>query len=443
MEKRKLKISPQLFIIITFVVTILCGTLCLIMPFATTNNQGLPFIDALFIATSATCVTGLSPIVCGVELTLFGQIILAILIEIGGLSFLSVISFIFIVFGRKMDINQRFLLKEQLNLDSIRGIVRVVKRIIILSLSVQIIGAFIFFFIFKFSYNFPVGTSIKLSLFQALSAFNNAGFDLFKEGTSMAPYRNDILLNVVTMMLIVLGGIGFVVIHEIFKKRSWRRLSLNTKVVLVMTVALIFGGAFLFKLFMWNDLSFMDAIFSSVTARTAGFATIDMSTLNMPSYILMLFLMFIGASPCSTGGGLKTTTFFVLVLTLIANIKGTTPHAFSRKITKIQMQKACSLFTLEIIYLISAILGVSIAENIAGNGIGLGSIVFEVVSAFATVGLSQGITASLCLGSKIIIILTMFIGRLGPLTMVTVWFNRKTLLVENDIKYVEGKIMIG
>lgn len=443
MKEKKIKLSPQLFIIITFAITIFIGTICFILPFATTDSKGLPFLDALFVATSATCVTGLSPIVCGTELTLFGQIVLAVLIEIGGLSFLSVISFIFIALGKKMDLNQRFLLKEQLNQDSIHGIVKLLKRIIALSLSIQLLGAFASFFVFMFSYDFSFGTSLKLALFHSVSSFNNAGFDLFKEGTSMIPYRQDIALNIITMILIVLGGLGFVVITDIFKKKRWRKFALNTKVVLVVSACLIFGGALLFKLFMWNELSFMDALFSSITSRTAGFATIDMSSLNGPAYILMMFLMFIGASPCSTGGGFKTTSFFVLILTAIAYVNGTTPHAFSRKISRSQMQRTCSLFILEIIYLFIAILGVVIVENFFGEGLGVESLAFEVVSAFATVGLSQGVTASLCIGSKIIIIITMFIGRLGPLTMVSIWLNRKTLLEENDIKYVEGKILIG
>ena len=265
-EKKKFKITPSILIILTFITTILVGTILLVLPISTVDRKGVNFIDSLFIATSATCVTGLSPIACGEVLSIFGQAVLAILIEIGGLSFLTIVSFIFIIIGKKMDISSRVLLKEQLNQDSIKGVSHLIKRIVFASLSIQLIGAIASFFVFKFGHNIPVGQSIRLSLFHAISAFNNAGFDLFTGiEPSMIGFRNDIALNIITMILILLGGIGFVVMSEIVTKKKWRFFSLNTKVVLIMTLILFVGGTILFKLFMWNEMTFLQAMFSSVT----------------------------------------------------------------------------------------------------------------------------------------------------------------------------------
>ncbi len=444
MEKaqKKFRITAPLVIILTFIVTILFGTICFCLPFATTDFKGLSFVNSLFLATSATCVTGLTPIVCSDSLSLFGQIILCILIEIGGLSFLTIVSFIFLMFGRKFDVRTTFLLKEQLNQESANGVKRLVINVISFSFSIQLIGAFILFFIFRFKYDYATHSAIKLSLFHAISSFNNAGFDLLG-GQSLIPFKDDILLNLVTMALIILGGLGFIVFTEIVEKHKWRKFSLHTKIVIVMTFWLVIGGTLLFKLFMWSEMTWTQAMFSSVTARTAGFASFDMSQLSGPGFVLMILLMFIGASPCSTGGGFKTTSFFVLICSLFGFIKGSTPHAFKRKISSQQMEKTFALFILEITYIVIASIIITYFEKIKGSGLDTKGLIFEVVSAFATVGLSQNITPNLCSASKILIIVTMFLGRLGPLTIVSIWNNRKNALVEKDIKYVEGNIVIG
>lgn len=442
-KKKKFKMTAPLFIILTFLVVIGIGTICLSMPFATSDGEPLEFVDALFVATSATCVTGLSTIACGIKLSLFGQIVLASLIEIGGLSFLTIVSFIMLMLGKKIDVRYRMLMKEQLNQSNASGIKHLIINIVEVALSIQFIGAIACFFVFRFGgYGYDTPTAIKLGIFHSISSFNNAGFDLFGE-SSMMNFRHDYLLNFITMILIILGGLGFVVMREVVAKRKWRKFSLHTKVVIIMTLVLTLGGALLFKLFMWSELNLVDSLFCSVTARTAGFTTIDMKSLNGPAYLLMCFLMFIGASPGSTGGGFKTTSFFVLILTLVAFSRGSSPHAFKRKISRQQMEKMFALFTMEITYIIGASCILAYTEHLAGSDLTVSQLVFETISAFATVGLSQDTTMFLHEVSKFVIIVTMFIGRLGPLTIISIWNNRKNALVERDIKYVEGNIIIG
>ncbi|MBP5216453.1 MAG: hypothetical protein J6038_01305, partial [Bacilli bacterium] len=219
--------------------------------------------------------------------------------------------------------------------------------------------------------------------------------------------------------------------------------TLNTKIVLVMTLILIVVGTILFKAFNWRKMSILQALFSSVTARTAGFTSFDMAELSNASYITMIVLMFVGASPCSTGGGFKTTSLFILASALVAYLRGRSPRAFYRKISQEQIEKTLALFIVEIAYLVVVSTILCWIETDFGSGLDAKAVVFEVVSAFATVGLSQGVTDALSIGGKIIIVFTMFIGRLGPLTILSIWNNRANMFREREIGYVEEKIIIG
>lgn len=448
-KEKKIKsrrLSPSFAIVISFLAVITLGTICLLLPYATTDGKGLSFIDALFTATSATCVTGLSTITPGTDLTLFGQIVLAVLIEIGGLSFLTLVSFVFVLFGRKLTFGTQMVIRDQLNQDSIYELKRLVIRIIVIALIVQLIGAGASFLVFYYKYTLPLETSIKYGIFHSVSSFNNAGFDIFEfvGEASFMHFQNDIALNAITMVLIVMGGLGFITIFDVMKKKfNWKRFTLNTKIVLSMTGILIVLGTIFFKIFNWSEMNWLQAIFSSVTARTAGFASFDMSKLSGASYILMCVLMFVGASPCSTGGGFKTTSLFILICALTGYLRGTSPRAFYRKISQKQIEKTLALFIVEMTYLVIAATTVCALETVSGTGIDAKPLIFEVISAFATVGLTQNVTTSLSIGSKIVIIMTMFIGRLGPLTILSIWNNRKNMLKENDITYIEGKIIIG
>ena len=443
-KKKQRRLNPSLAIVFSFLVVIGLGTICFLLPFAGADGHGLPFIDALFLATSATCVTGLSTIAPGAVLSLFGQIVLAVLIEIGGLSFLTLVSFVFVLFGRKLSFDAQFLMKDQLNQESLGDIRKLIVRIIVIALIVQLLGAGASYMVFHYSYSLPWEECLRYGIFHSISSFNNAGFDLFvyEEG-SLIHFKDDIWLNIITMVLIIMGGLGFVTIFDIIKKRRWQRFTLNTKIVLVMTLILIVVGTILFKAFQWQKMSFLQALFSSVTARTAGFASFDMAELTGPSYTVMIVLMFVGASPCSTGGGFKTTSLFILMAALVGYLRGRSPRAFYRKISQKQIEKTLALFIVEIVYLFLAIIVISAIENGINSGLTAQQLVFETVSAFATVGLSQGITSSLSIGSKIIIIITMFLGRLGPLTVLSIWNNRKNMFREREIGYVEEDIVIG
>lgn len=445
--KLKKKIKPQFLIIISFFSVILVGTLCLLLPISTTNRKGLPFLDALFLSTSATCVTGLSTVSVGSTLSTFGHIIVLVLIEIGGLSFLTLVSFIYSLVGVKIGLSSRLLMKETLNQDTSRGIVQLVKKVVPLAMIIQLIGALLLFFVFKFKYDYSFFTSVKYGIFHSISAFNNAGIDMFENDMpSLIPYANDVFLNIIIMVLITLGGLGFIVIIDILSKRRWYKLQLHTKVVLIVTLVLFITGALGYKLFFHlsgDDITWLQACFQSVTTRTAGFASIDQARVEAckPAYLLSVIQMFIGASPCSTGGGLKTTTFTVLIISIICFAKGQTPNVFKRKINQTTINKVFILFVVEIAYIAIAVLLACAFE--AKSSFSLEAIAYEVISAFDTVGLSTGITASLNVATKLLIIITMFIGRLGPLTFISIWTSRTNLIMSRDVKYVEGKIIIG
>lgn len=369
------------------------------------------------------------------------------MIEIGGLSFLTLVSFIYSLVGAKIGISSRLLMKETLNQDTSRGVVQLVKKVVPLAVIIQLIGIVLLFFIFKFRYDYSFGTSLKYGLFHAVSAFNNAGIDIFRnEMPSLIPYSSDVMLNIIIMVLITLGGLGFIVIIDVLSKRRWYKLQLHTKLVLIVTIIILVTGALGYKLFFYlsgDNITWLQAFFQSVTTRTAGFASIDQARVEAckPAYLLSVIQMFIGASPCSTGGGLKTTTFSVIIISILCFSKGQTPNVFKRKINQQTINKVFILFVVEISYLALAILLACAFE--AKSPFSLESIAYEVISAFDTVGLSTGITSSLNVATKILIIITMFIGRLGPLTFISMWTSRTNLIMSRDVKFVEGKILIG
>ncbi|MBS1476550.1 MAG: hypothetical protein HP024_01185, partial [Acholeplasmatales bacterium] len=277
--KLKKKLKPQFLIIISFLCVILVGTLILLLPISTKDRKGLPFIDALFLATSSTCVTGLSTVSVGEALSTFGHLTVLIMIEIGGLSFLTLVSFIYSLVGAKIGISSRLLMKETLNQDTSRGVVQLVKKVVPLAVIIQLIGIVLLFFIFKFRYDYSFVTSLKYGLFHAVSAFNNAGIDIFRnEMPSLIPYSSDVMLNIIIMVLITLGGLGFIVIIDVLSKRRWYKLQLHTKLVLIVTIIILVTGALGYKLSFYlsgDNITWLQAFFKSVTTRTAGFASID------------------------------------------------------------------------------------------------------------------------------------------------------------------------
>ena len=431
------KIHPYIFIILSFLVGILVGTSLLALPISSTSGKNFGFVDSLFMATSAVCVTGLSVMNVSVEMTIFGKIIMAILMEFGGLSFLTIAVFFFTIIGGKIGVSNRFLLKEALNQSSVKGIVALVRKIIFISFAIQTIGVIVnIFALLKYvDYNF--WSALGYSIFHTIAAFNNAGFDIFGSN-SMIPFNNDVFINSTTMLLIVLGGVGFVVLEDIVKCKSFKKLKLHSKIVLISTFTLILLGAFLLKISL-NNITWLEAFFTSITCRTAGFSTIDMSNLAPAGYFVIIILMFIGASPCSTGGGIKTTTFAIIFLSIVYFARGKKTKAFERSISNAVIVKAFILTTVGIICCLVTTILVSIIQPELGTR----ETLFEVISAFSTTGLSMGITSSLNSANKIILCLMMFFGRIGPLTIIGV--VNKSWMVESkeNVKYIEESVIIG
>ena len=431
------KLSPYIKIVLTFFIVILVGALLLMLPIST-NGDNINFVDALFMSTSSVCVTGLT-VVPNIkeEITIFGKIVITFLIEIGGLSFITLATFVLTIFGSKINITDRYLLKEALNQNSLKGIIGFVKKIIFFSLAIQAFGVFLNCFALMPYYD-GFWEILGVSIFHTVASFNNSGLDIFGS-TSMLAFSHDVFLNINTMLLIILGGLGFAVLTDIIKTRSIRRLNINSKIVLISTTVLIIGGALFLKIAN-NNLTFLQAFFMSITSRTAGFTTVDCANLNPGEFSIITSLMFIGASPGSTGGGVKTSTFFVVLLAILSYGLNKKPTIFKRTIAKDTIMKSFALVTSAIITCTFAVMIISIIEpNIEHE-----KIIFEVVSAFSTTGLSMGITTSLSNGSLIILVFMMFFGRLGPLTIISLINRNWHINGQNDsIKYVEEKVVIG
>lgn len=429
------KIHPYMLIIFSFICVILVGTILLLLPISSADGKSIGFVDSLFMATSATCVTGLASVNVAYELSTFGKVVMCLLMEIGGLSIITIGVFIFSILGAKIGVSNRFLIKEALNQNSVKGIVSLVRKIIITALIIQTIGTIINMFALVPYYN-DFWKGLGVSIFHSVASFNNAGFDMFGYN-SMMEFNNNIILNASTMLMIILGAMGFVVIDDIITKRNWKKLTLHSKISLITTAFLIIGGTLLMKLSM-NSISWLEALFTSITTRTAGFSTIDMSTLTPGAYSVVIMLMFIGASPISTGGGIKTTTFAVILISIVYFARGTKAKAFKRKIPETAIFKAFVLFSAAIMAICITVFMISVAQP----ELEFRKVMFEVVSAFSTTGLSMGITTALNSFSKIVLCALMLFGRLGPLTIIGV-VNRNMLASKESIQYVEEGVYIG
>lgn len=449
--RKKLSIwqmTPPQILVLGFAVIIFIGAGLLTLPIASATGQSVAFIDALFTSTSATCVTGLVVVDTGSTYTMFGQIVIVSLIQIGGLGFMTMATLLAFVFRKKITLKERLVLQEAFNQGSMEGIVRLIRKVIIYSLSIEAIAAVIF--TIRWSFDLGFSQALYFGIWHAISMFNNAGFDLF--GTVDAPfvsftgYANDFVVNFVAMALIVLGGLGFVVLSEAMDYRKTRKLSLHSKVVLSTTGILIVAGALIIFIFEYTNnrtLGSLDlggkilaSFFQSVAPRTAGPNTVDIGALRQASQFFMVILMFIGASPGSTGGGIKTTTFTILIAAIITMIRGKEDIVIFRyRLAKDRILKAITLTMIALFLVIIVTMLLSTTEDSQ-----LLKILFEVTSAFATVGLSMGLTPDLTLFGKILISLTMFAGRLGPITLAYALQPKQ----EKELyRYPEGKITIG
>ena len=432
MKKIIKKLSPGQMIALGFAITILLGSLLLILPFSVNEGVGLRYIDALYTSTSAVCVTGLVTVDAGDTFTPLGQFFLALLIQIGGLGVTAVGAGIILAVGKKINIKGRNLIKEAMNLDSGKGVTLFLRDVFVTTITIELLGALFSFPVFAEDYS--IGKALGLSLFHSVAAFNNSGFDILGNYQNMLPYQDSIWLNLVTCILIFLGGIGFLVIREMrMYKFNWKKLSMHSKVVLSMSLVLTLAGTLLIKFS--EDITWLGAFFHSVSARTAGFSSYPIGSFTNAGLFVLIVLMFIGASPGSTGGGIKTSTFFVLLQGIKAAATNKSEKAFRYAIPKKAFRKASVISLLAIAaVLVSTYLIVCLEPDIR-----LIDALFEMTSAFGTVGLSTGITPSLCVTSKLISMFMMYIGRLGPLTIASLWFFPEG----ENVKFPEGNIAIG
>lgn len=441
---RMLIASPPKLLVSGFALIILIGAQLLSLPVSSASGQPTRWIDALFTATSATCVTGLVVVDTGTHYSTFGQIVILTLIQIGGLGFMTMATLFAVFLKRRISLKERLVLQEALNQSSIEGIVRLVRKVLLYTLCIELIGALSFSL--RFMFDFPPGRAIYYGVFHAVSFFNNAGFDLMGHFRSLTMYVGDPWINVTSMLLIILGGIGFVVLADLVEYRRKRRLSLHSKVVLSMSGLLIAIGTVVIFAFEYTNGATMGplgfgekllaALFQSVTPRTAGANTLDIASLRQATQFIIIVLMFIGASPGSTGGGIKTTTFAALIGAVNAMIRGKEDVVmFQYRLAKERVYKALTvtLFALALVMVATMILSTTEDHHFL-------KILFEVTSAFGTVGLSMGLTPDLTLAGKIIIILMMFVGRLGPLTLSYAIAPKQGRVLYRN---AEGKIIIG
>jgi trk system potassium uptake protein TrkH len=446
-EKKRLSlndISPAQLFVIGFGSIILLGAFLLTLPIATVDGNGLHFVDALFTATSATCVTGLVVVDTGTTFTLFGQLTILSLIQVGGLGFMTFATLVALILGKKISLRQRLLIQESLNQLTIEGVVKLVRQVILFTIVFEATGALIL--TLHWLPEMGWSKALYFGIFHSVSNFNNAGFDIVGNFRSLTPYVSDPIVNIVIMILIIAGGIGFMVIAELTEYRTRRKLSMHSKVVLSTTTFLIFFGAIAIFAIEFNNpktLAPLDwwgkvlgSFFQSVCARTDGANTLPIGDMYQSSLFLIIILMFIGASPGSTGGGIKTTTFATLLGAVWAMIRGQGDVVFfKQRIEEGKVYKALTIAFASLFLVIAVTMVLCITEKADFL-----MILFETTSAFGTVGLSMGLTPKLTVLGKILLSIVMFAGRVGPLTVAFAlsWDRKK-----KHFRYSEGKITIG
>ena len=423
---------PGRLITLGFFLVIMTGAFLLLTPMARRPGVDVSFVDALFTSTSAVCVTGLIAIDTYDTFSVFGRAVVALLIQVGGLGVTSVGAGLILAAGKKFSFKGRLLIKEGLNVDSFKGVVSLVKSVLLMTFCFELVGVILSFIVFVQDY--PPLHALGNSIFHSIAAVNNSGFDVLGGLQNLIPFRDDVLLNLTTCGLIIFGGIGFLVILDVLRNRfRFRKLALHSKVVISTSIFLIIAGTLILKC--TDDVTWLGAFFHSVSARTAGFSTYPLGTFSNAGLFALTILMFIGASPGSTGGGIKTSTFFTLVQSMRSALNKKHFGAFRRSLSKETLSKAYLITLLSLCVVCTGTFVLCILEP----HLSLMQLLFEVTSAFGTVGLSTGITPNLCDASKLVVTLIMFIGRLGALTMITIWINRP----EQQARYTEESITIG
>ena len=431
---------------------ILVGSVLLALPISTKSGEPVGYLDALFTATTSTCVTGLVTLPTVTTWSWFGQIVILLLIQIGGLGVITIFAGIMIALNKRFGLKESQLIQDAFNLNSLSGLAKFVKRVILGTLIVEGIGAILYMFVFIPDYG---ARGIWISIFNSVSAFCNAGIDIIAEN-SLVGYATNPLINAVTETLIILGGLGYIVWWDVvrvlkdWKRLKWKcfqKLTLHSKIVLSITAILVFGGAALLLAFEFNNpltignYSFFDkmqvALFQSVTTRTAGFATVAQENLTNPSAILCLLLMFIGGSPAGTAGGIKTVTIVVLIATAYTTIKNKNEVSlFNRDLTRQTVRKAVAVSGMSFCIMFVSTILLSLVTDAAAL-----DILYETVSATATVGLTRNLTGILNAWGKIIIIFTMYLGRVGPISLAFMFKSRKEIV--NIVKNPTEEISVG
>lgn len=447
-EKKRKQPTPARMICLSFLVVILSGTVLLMLPFASKSGQFTNLIDAFFTATSATCVTGLVVFDTFSKWTIFGQLIILILIQIGGLGLITMTTFFNVAIGRKLGFRSMQLAQESVNSTSIADIKKLVKFVVVVSLTVEFIGAAVLSTAFLPVYG---RDGIWVSIFVAISSFCNAGFDILGRETpfiSLMNYSGNYTVLITVMALIIIGGLGFIVWSDLYEYRKTKKLMLHTKIVLIVTVILIVVGAVLTFVFEFNNPGTIgkmnlgdkitNSVFHSVSSRTAGFNTIDIPILKEITKLITIILMFIGAAPGSTGGGIKITTIVVLIMTVVSTIKGREDTVIlKRRVNKQVVYKSLTILAIGfvIVMVTTCVIMFTVPRVKEIDAL------FEAVSAFATVGISSGVTAISGVIAKLMLILTMYLGRVGP---VSVALSLSMQGNKNKGEIIpEGKIIVG
>lgn len=473
-EWNKIKFTPTQMLVLGAIAVIIIGGILLKLPISNQDGKEISWTDSFFMSTSAVCVTGLSTIVVAEQFSTFGKIVLLALIQIGGLGLMSFITLLLIAIGRKINLSERLIIKESLNQDNFKGLIKLILNIFKYTFVFEMIGAI--FLSMRFIPQFGIVKGISYSIFHSISAFCNAGIDIIGN-SSFINYSNDFIINITLMSLIIIGGLGFTVWLDLKNsivsaikqkldiKRIWRELSVYSKLVLLTTVGLLITGTFIFFA-LENDNTavmgtsgfkgkLMKSAFYSTTLRTAGFSTIPLNELTTASKFMSLMFMFIGGSSASTAGGIKTVTFaIILLMTMDFAIGKNETIIYNRKISTKLMKRAIVIFSISIFIVMFATVALLITEDltleqkydveyIQKYTLSFMDILYEVFSAFGTVGLSLGITSIISLTGKIILMLLMLAGRLGPVTISMALFESHIDKKKSSLEYPECDLIIG
>ncbi|MGH2348197.1 MAG: TrkH family potassium uptake protein [bacterium] len=438
----RFELNPAQTIVVGFAAIILAGALLLTLPVASAAGRPTPFLTALFTATSAVCVTGLVVVDTGTYYSLFGQLVILVLIQLGGLGYMTVATLMALIVGRRIGLRERVVLQEAHNLYTLGGVVRFTRNVVLITAGIEALGAILLSL--RFVPQMGLGRGVYFAIFHSISAFNNAGFDIMGGFRSLSAYALDLPLNLIVAALVIIGGLGFIVLSDLATRA--RRLSLHSRIVLTASGALIALGITLIMLLEYSNPGTLEpltagqrllaAFFQSVTPRTAGFNTIDIAQLREPTLMMLIALMFIGASPGGTGGGIKTTTFVAPMAVIISMLRGRPdPELFQRRLPPVVIYKAVTIALVAVAFVVTMGTALSFIDRID-----FVPALFEVTSAFGTVGLSTGITPDLTAAGRVLIMVTIFTGRVGLLTVAFALTRRQQAM---NYRFPEERILVG